>query len=130
MSVAADTVPFFRAEWAKRFVDTCVATRYDFTSPTFNETTDRTEYPTSIPYSGPCLLRPASASECEFGEDRRQEVDYDLYLPYEAADLNEGDVVVVTSALDPDLPTIAVLRGFQDSYLTRRHYETKAVTDV
>ena len=130
MSLASSTVSFFRSEWAVRFVDECEVTRYDISSPTFNETTGLTEYPDSTPYQGICLLRPASASESDFGEDRRQEVDYDLFLPFDAADLEEGDVVVVTSTLDPDIPTLTVLRGFQDSYLTRRHYETKAVTDV
>jgi hypothetical protein len=122
-------VGFFRNQWATRFVDTCVVTRYDFTMPTFNETTGKTEYPTSTPYTGECLVRPASASESEFGEDRRQEVDYDLHLPFDAAELKERDEVVVTSTLDPDIPTLTVLRGFTDSYLTHRHYETKVVTD-
>ena len=129
MSVASSMVPFFRSEWDSRFVDSCVATRYDYTSPTFNAATGLTEYPTTTPYTGECLVRPANASESDFGEDRRQEVNYDLYLPYNAADLEEGDQVAVTSALDPDIPTLTVLRGFQDSYLTRRHYETKAVVD-
>jgi len=129
VSVASSTVAFFRSEWATRFVDTCVVTRYDFTLPTFNETSGETEYPTSNPYTGECLARPASASESEFGEDRRQEVDYDLHLPFATAELKERDEVVVTSTLDPDIPTLTVLRGFTDSYLTHRHYETKVVTD-
>ena len=129
MSVASSTVAFFRTEWATRFVDSCVVTRYDFTMPTFNETSGETEYPTSNPYTGECLVRPAAASETEFGEDRRQEVDYDLHLPFDAAELKERDEVVVTSTLDPDIPTLTVLRGFTDSYLTHRRYETKVVTD-
>jgi hypothetical protein len=97
--------------------------------PTFNETTGETEYPDSTPYSGECLVRPTQASETDFGEDRRQEVDYDLYLPFDAAVLEELDEVAVTSANDPEIPTLTVLRGFTDSYLTHRHYETKAVVD-
>jgi hypothetical protein len=126
---AAATVPYFRAQWALRFVDTCVVTRYDFSNPTFNDTSGETEYPTSTPYSGMCLVRPASAREEQYGEDLRQLVDYDLFLPYDSADLEEGDEVVVTSTLDPAIPTLTIERGFQDSYLTKRHYETKAVTD-
>lgn len=132
MSIASDFAEgLARNEWALRFVDTCVVTRTDFASPTFNDTTGETEYPTSTPYSGECLVRPATAGhgEADFGEDRRQEVDYDLYLPFDAADLEELDEVAVTSTLDPDIPTLTVLKGFQDSYLTRRHYETKVITD-
>lgn len=129
MSLASSTVSYFRNQWAIRFVDSCVVTRYDIANPSFSDVTGQTTYPTSTPYSGECLVRPASASESDFGEARRQQVDYDLFLPYDAADLEEGDEVVVTSTLDPDIPVLTVLRGFQDSYLTRRHYETKAVID-
>jgi hypothetical protein len=129
VSVASDHVSVFRTLRADRYVDTAVVTRYDFTMPTFDEPSGETTYPTSTPYSGECLVRPAQASESEFGEDRRQEVDYDLYLPYDAATLEELDEVAVTSTLDPDIPTLTVLRGFQDSYLTHRRYECKAVVD-
>jgi len=129
MSVAATSVGFFRAQWALRFVDSCVVTRYDFDSPSFSEVTGQTTYPETTPYSGVCLVRHANAREKDFGEARRQEVDYDLYLPYDAAELKESDQVVVTSSLDPDIPVLTVLRTFQDSYLTKRHYETKAVVD-
>lgn len=133
MSIPSQTVAYFRTLRADRYVDTCVVTRYDFTNPTFDEPSGKTTYPSSTPYSGACLVRPASSSgtgESDFGEDRRQEVDYDLFLPFDAADLIESDEVAVTSTLDPDIPTLTVLRGFQDSYLTRRHYETKVVTDA
>ena len=129
MSIPSAHVAVFRNFRADRYIDSCVVTRYDFANPTFNATTGETEYPDSTPYSGECLVRPASASESDFGEDRRQEVDYDLYLPFDAADLEESDEVAVTSTLDPDIPTLTVLRGIQDSYLTKRHYETKAVVD-
>jgi hypothetical protein len=127
MSVAADfAATLARTEWALRFVDTCIVSRV--TGSSFNETTGQTEPTTAQVYSGGCLVRPASASESDFGETRRQEVDYDLYLPYDAAELEEGDSVTVTSTLDPDIPVLTVLRGFSDSYLTRQHYETKVVT--
>jgi hypothetical protein len=124
MSVASDfAATLARTEWALRFVDTCVVVQV--TGSSFNETTGQTEPTTAQVYSGGCLVRPASASESDFGETRRQEVDYDLYLPYDAAELEEGDTVTVTSTLDPVLPVLIVLRGFSDSYLTRQHYETK-----
>jgi hypothetical protein len=129
MSIASTSVAFFRNQWASRFVDTCVVTRYDFGNPSFSEATGQTAYPTSTPYSGVCLARPAAAREIDFGEDRRQQVAYDLFLPYDAAELKESDEVVVTSTLDPNIPTLTVLRTFGDSYLTKRHYETKAVVD-
>jgi hypothetical protein len=126
MSLPAATVDYFRSEWALRFTDTCSVARV--TGSTFNETTGQTEPTTTEVYDGGCLVRPAQASEADFGEDRRQEVDYDLYLPYDSAELEEGDQVTVTSE-DPLMPVLTVLRGFADTYLTKRHYETKAVTD-
>jgi hypothetical protein len=126
MSVASDfAATLARAEWALRFVDTCVISRV--TGSSFNETTGQTEPTTAQAYAGECLARPAQASESDFGETRRQEVDYDLYLPFDAAELEEGDSVTVTSTLDPVMPVLTVLRGFSDSYLTRQHYETKVV---
>jgi hypothetical protein len=127
MSVASDfAATLARTEWALRFVDTCIVSRV--TGSSFNETTGQTEPTTAQVYSGGCLVRPASASETDFGEARRQEVDYDLYLPFDAAELAAGQTVTVTSTLDPDVPVLTVLRGFSDSYLTRQHYETKVVT--
>jgi hypothetical protein len=127
MSVASDfAATLARTEWALRFVDTCIVSRV--TGSSFNETSGQTVPTTAQVYSGGCLVRPASASESDFGEARRQEVDYDLYLPYDAAELEEGDTVTVTSTLDPDVLVLTVLRGFSDSYLTRQHYETKVVT--
>jgi hypothetical protein len=127
MSIASVHVAAFRTQWATRFVDTCVVSRESGSS--FNETTLQTEPTYSTPYSGECLVRPASAREVDFGEARRQEGNYDLYLPHDAAELEEGDLVAVTSTLDPLIPTLTVLRGFTDSYLTRRHYECEAITD-
>lgn len=128
MSVASASVAFFRARWADAFVDTGIATR--ITGSSFNNTTGQTEPTTAQVYTGECLVRPASASESDFGETRRQEVDFDLFLPYDAALLEESDQVTVTSTLDPNIPVLSVLRlANPDSYLTRRHYETKAVVD-
>lgn len=129
MSLATSTVSYFRDQWALRFTDTCVVTRV--TGTTFNDTTGETEETTTTVLNGTeCLVRPANASESDFGEDRRQLVDYDLFLPHDSADLEADDEVVITSTLDPDIPTLTVLRGFQDSYLTRRRYETKVVADA
>lgn len=131
MSIPSSFVSVFRTMRADRYVDTCVAARV--TGSTFNETTGRTEPVTTTVYTGGCLVRPASAStpggRADYGEDRRQIVDYDLYLPYDAASLTEDDSVAVTSTLDPDIPVLTVLRGFQDSYLTHRRYECKAVVE-
>jgi hypothetical protein len=128
MSVASDfAATLARTEWATRFVDTCVIQRRDPDNDTFNETTGQTEEAFTQVYSGGCLVRPASASETDFGEDRRQEVDFDLFLPHDAAELEHGDQVTVSSGLDPIIPVLTVLRGFSDSYLTRQRYETKVV---
>lgn len=125
MSIPFDHLPAFRTFWADRFVDSCVATRV--TGSTFNESTGQTEPTLATAYSGPCLVRPAQARQADFGEARRQLVDYDLLLPFDAADLEEADLVVVTSLADPDMPGLMVLRNFQDSYLTHRRYECAAI---
>jgi hypothetical protein len=127
VSIASSTITYFRAQWALRFIDTCVVTRV--TGTTFNNTTGQTEDTTAEVYSGPCLVRPANASESDFGEARRQEVDYDLFLPYTADDLATGDLATVVSVWDPEIPVLTVLRGFTDSYLTRRQYECQVIVD-
>lgn len=129
MSIFDDHVTVFRDLLAAEYPDTCVVTRTDFSSPTFNETTGETEYPTSTPYSAECIYRPTGTGESDFGEDRRQEVDGTLRLPFDAAILEERDQVVVTSATDPDIPTLSILRRIPDSYLTEAIYECEAVVD-
>jgi hypothetical protein len=126
LSLAQSTVSYFRAEWAGRFVDSCTVARK--TGTTFDEGTGQTTDTMTTVYSGECLLRPAEASETDFGETRRQLVDYDLYLPFVAAELAPGDRVTVTSDLDPIIPVLTVLRGFSDSYKTRSHYELKVIS--
>jgi hypothetical protein len=127
VSIVQATVPFWRANWASRFIDFAVATRVVGT--VFNPDTGQTELTYDEVYAGEALIRPAEAREIDFGEARRQLVDYDLYLPWDSDQLAEGDVVAVVSDLDPLIPELSVLRGFTDTYLTRRHYETKHVTD-
>ena len=127
MSVATGVVPYLRSQWATRFVDTCTVDRV--TGTVFNDTTGQTEPTISEVYSGECVVRPAAAREADFGGARRQEGSYDLYLPYDSAELEEGDLVTVTAALDPLIPVLTVARGFTDSYLTRRHYECEVITD-
>jgi hypothetical protein len=127
MSIVQATVPFWRANWATRFVDFAVFTR--ITGTTFNPDTGQTEPTVVEVYAGEALIRPAEAREVDFGEARRQLVDYDIYLPWDSEPLNEGDVGSVVSDLDQMIPQLTVLRGFTDTYLTRRHYETKHVAD-
>jgi hypothetical protein len=129
MSLFDAHVGILRTYLADEYPDSCVATRYDFTSPTFNETTGETEYPTSTPYSGECIYRPTGTGETDFGEDRRQEIDGTLRLPHDAPILEELDEVVVTSTTDPDIPTLTILRRVADTYLTEAIYECKAVVD-
>lgn len=134
MSLAVDFARnLARDAWANRInnsATTCTATRV--TGTTFNNTTGETEETTTTVLTGvACLVRPASAREVDFGEDRRQEVDFDLYLLHDSTALETDDEVVFTSTVDPNLPTVTVLRWANpDSYLTRKHYECKVVTDA
>jgi hypothetical protein len=89
MSIPSGHVAVFRTLRADRYVDSCEVTRV--TGLSFNNTTGQTEETTSVVYDGECLVRPAQAREEDFGEDRRQKVDYDLYLPFDADELEEFD---------------------------------------
>lgn len=122
MSVFTDTAVLLR-DYAD-FPDTCVATRV--TGETLNTTTGVMEETTVEAYSGSCLYRKRSRGETEFGEILHQEIDGDLYLPHDAAMLENGDRVVVTGTLDDEIPELTVLRLVADSYMVRRHYECEA----
>jgi hypothetical protein len=124
MSLFDDHVPIFRDLLAIEYPDTCVATRV--TGSSFNETTGQTEPTTAQVYAGECIYRPTGTGESDFGEARRQEVDGTLRLPFDAAVLEEGDEVIVTSTIDPDIPVLTVLRRIADSYLTEAIYECEA----
>jgi hypothetical protein len=87
MSIPEAFVDVFRTIRADRYIDSCVVSRV--TGTAFNETTGQTEATTEVVYAGECLVRPASANESDFGEARRQLVDYDLYLPFDADDRDQ-----------------------------------------
>lgn len=122
MSIASDAVAaVFRPHWARRFVDEAVILRQ--TGETFNETTGQTEPVFTQIHAGPCLVRPRQSFQQDFGEERREELRYNLFLPHDVPDLEKGDQVTVTSTLNPDIPVLTVLSGPEESYQTKQHYE-------
>lgn len=120
MSIATDTLAFFRTEWALRFTDSCVVKRQ--TGTTLNQATGQYE-PTYVEnYDGPCLVRPISPSEAVIGQEQVGVLGYNVFLPYTETDQEKGDLVDVTSATDSRLSgKQVVVNGVDaDTYITKR----------
>lgn len=120
MSIATDLLAFFRTEWASRFTDSCIIKRV--TGEGFNETTGVTTPTYTTNYSGPCLVRPLSASEAAFGQELLQIRGYTVHIPYSETDQLPGDLVDITSATDPFLTgkQFVVKNPPGDTYVTNR----------
>jgi len=127
VSIASDTVPTFRAQWASRFVDGATLNRTTVPGA-FNDTTGQYGAGTVVPiYSGSCLIRPASRATADFGQKEADVESYSIMVPHTATGARPGDRLTVdASVYDPDLVgAVLVLREIiEDSYLT--HYEWKA----
>lgn len=120
MSIATDTLAFFRTEWALRFTDSCVIKRQ--TGTTLNQTTGKYEPTYDTIYSGPCLVRPITASDVVIGQEQVGVLGYNTFLPYTEADEAKGDLVDVTSATDTRLTgkQFVVTSVDADTYITKR----------
>lgn len=120
MSVASDTLAYFRTEWAKRFVDSCIVKRE--TSASFSASTGVTTPTYTNQYSGSCLVRPMSATGASFGEQRTEARRYMVFIPYDENEPQVGDLVDVTSTRDGILngKQLVVRNVGTDSYNTRR----------
>jgi len=127
VSIASDTVPTFRAQWASRFVDEGTLNRTTVPGA-FNSSTGQYGAGTVVPiFSGACLIRPESRSTADFGEKEADVERYSIMVPHTAIGARPGDRFTVdASVYDPDLVgAVLVLREIiEDSYLT--HYEWKA----
>lgn len=128
MSIPTDTLAFFRTQWATRYTDSCVVKR--FATNVLNQTTGVVEPTYTTIYSGPCLVRPASAGEAQAGQELVATHDFVVSLPYtETAELPK-DLVDVTSSTDPYLTgrQFVVTNIPGDTYITDRKLECQDVT--
>lgn len=100
MSIATDFAAFTRTNfWPSRFTDSCVVKRE--TGESFSDITG-VSTPTYTPnYTGACLARPLSASEAVFGQELLQTRGYMVLLPFSETDQLPGDLVDMTSTIDP-----------------------------
>jgi hypothetical protein len=99
VTIATDHVTFFRTERTARYVDTVTIT--DKTSVgTWNRATKVYDTPTnSTVYTGAALLRPASATTTNRGEQGEVLYDFTLYLPDTATGIGVGNTVTVDASL-------------------------------
>jgi Family of unknown function (DUF6093) len=120
MSLATDTLAFFRGQWADRFTDSCVVKRT--ATSVLNQTTGVYEPTFTTNYSGPCLVRPMAPADEEAGQELVATRGYSVFLPYTEDDQLPGDLVDITSATDTFLTGKQfVVRNIPgDTYVTRR----------
>lgn len=128
MSPPTSVLDRLRAEWAKRYTDTLVATRVTDLGEPNAEGVHDTPTVAEI-YNGPGLIRPeqgqeADGTDTEFGQQSIAVQGYRLTLPWDAALLDIGDTVTATASTDPALigRPVTVRRLDRDSYLTHRRY--------
>ena len=101
MSVASDSLAFFRTQWAERFVDTCVVKRQ--TGSSFNDTTGVRTPTFTTQYSGPCLVRPRTSHDTQYGQEQVVVFNHVLELPWDEDDPARGDLADITSTRDGKL---------------------------
>ena len=98
MSVASDSLAFFRTQWTDRFVDTCVVKR--ITSTSFNDSTGVRTPTYTTQYSGACLVRPLTPGSAEFGQELVELRGYTVFVPHDEGDPLPDDLVDITSTFD------------------------------
>ncbi|MCI0678528.1 MAG: DUF6093 family protein [Actinobacteria bacterium] len=120
MSVASETLPFFRDQWAERLVDSCVIKRADGSS--FSDVTGQTTIVYETIYLGVCLVRPTGAGSAEYGEQETAVRRYRVFIPDDETGPQPGDLIDVTSTRDGHLDgNTLVITGLRaDTYNTVR----------
>lgn len=98
MTTPTSYATFFRTWWESRLVDTCLVKRS--ASQVFVESTGTYQVTYSTAYSGPCLVRPSSASDAQSGEQQVELRFYNVILPHTATDVEPDDLVDITSTND------------------------------
>ena len=100
MSVASDSLAFFRTQWTGRLVDTCTVKR--ITSTSFNDSTGVRTPTYTTQYSGACLVKSLAAGSTEFGQELVETRGYIVFVPYTETDPLPDDLVDITSTATYD----------------------------
>ena len=98
MSVASDSLAFFRTQWTGRLVDTCTVKR--ITSTSFNDSTGVRTPTYTTQYTGACLVRPLAPGSAEFGQELAELRGYTVFVPYDETDPLPDDLVDIVSTFD------------------------------
>lgn len=120
MSIASDHVAFFQTERAARRNSTIVIKRV--ATNVLNTTTGVYAPTYDTKFSGPALIRPASATAVDSGQRQAELKFYEVELVYSETDPLPDDLVDVTSSPDPLLTGKQfVVRNVEgDDYPVRR----------
>ena len=122
MTVIGPAIGLFRTRWTSRLVDTCtihtVTAKGTFNTSTGLYGSDTTEQA----YSGGCLIRPATQTEHDRGEEEALLADVEITIPHSETDIEPGDTVTVTTATYDQqlLGTYRVVQIRVDSWNTKR----------
>jgi hypothetical protein len=129
MTLPTGFASFFRTEWAKRLVDTCVVKRE--TGTTFNSTTGVYTPTYTTQYSGSCLVRPKAASDEQSGERQAEIRMYSVFIEYDETDPLPDDLVDITSTNDSFLngKQFVVRNVAGDTYMHRRELVCEEVVN-
>ena len=123
MSTAADTLTFFRDQWASRLVDTCTVERRSLGA--LNPGTLTYTPTVAVQYTGPCLVRPQNGSAKDYGQESVATRDYVVMVPFGEDDVVVDDIVVVNSTHDGllDVKELIVTNVRVDTYDTVRRFD-------
>jgi Family of unknown function (DUF6093) len=121
MSLATDTLAFFRGQWAERFTDSCVVKRTNL-PVTLNPTTGVYEPTFTTIYTGGCQVRPKTAMDADYGQQLVVVFDHVISIPWDEDGPTVNDMVDVTSTQDGKLTGKQfIVRGIPtDSLITHR----------
>lgn len=124
-SIAAQSLGFFRDQWASRFVDSCVIKELTDPDQGFDPETGVLAPSYTTIYSGPCLIRPEARAAAEYGEQTASRATYEVVIPHDESGPKPGHLVDLTSTRDAYLNGKTVtIRGIRaDTYNTSRHLD-------
>lgn len=130
MSIASETLTFFRDRWASRLIDAVVVK--DETGEVFDPGSGLITPTFDEVYDGAALVRPAGAGEAEFGETTVATVDYLVFIPHTEITVEPGMLVDVTSTHDGQLDGIVLVVNSvnKDTYLTNRRLDCTEYQDA
>ena len=123
MSIASDTLAFFRTEWADRLVDTCTIDRTTNKGTLNTSTGAYSAATTSQIYSGACLWRRSGreATKRTLSDVAASSQYAVVFVPNTVVGVERDDTITITAATDPDAIGIwQVVSAEVDAYANSR----------